>query len=93
MCCTIQKIPYPFKRTQFLRLRRRQWGGSSATYFYRLEQRFPPAGKINQAAGLPRRAVFDYFVDRECFRETRNAGIWPPPLVTLAKPVALRRVK
>ena len=25
--------------------------------------------------------------------ETRNAGTWPPPLVTLAKPVALRRVR
>ena len=25
--------------------------------------------------------------------ETRNAGTWPPPLVTFAKPVALKRVK
>jgi hypothetical protein len=24
---------------------------------------------------------------------TRKAGIWPPPLVTLARPVALRRVR
>jgi hypothetical protein len=25
--------------------------------------------------------------------DTRNAGTWPPPLVTLARPVALRRVR
>lgn len=67
--------------------------GLSTTCFCRLEQRLNSAGNINQASGLLRHAVFDYFVDRECFRETRNAGIWPPPLVTLAKPVALRRVK
>src|ERR1700730_625298 len=34
-----------------------------------------------------------YFMEGEVFGETRNAGTWPPPLVTLAKPVALRRVR
>src|SRR6266446_10003543 len=32
-------------------------------------------------------------LDGELRRDTRNAGTCPPPLVTLARPVALRRVR
>ena len=37
--------------------------------------------------------IWRYLVDGEFFGETRNAGTCPPPLVTLARPVALRRVR
>jgi len=51
---------------------------------------------------LPRRASIasspsgidsSRFIGRRISRETRKAGTWPPPLVTLARPVALRRVR
>jgi hypothetical protein len=34
-----------------------------------------------------------HFLDEGFLGETRNAGTWPPPLVTLASPVALSRVR
>jgi hypothetical protein len=92
MCCTIQKIPYPFLTTQILASAHAAIVGLSVTYFYRLEQRFRSAGQNKLGIRVTEARGLDY-LDWECFSETRNAGIWPPPLVTLAKPVALRRVK
>ena len=60
MCCTIQKIPYPFKRTQFLGLcrRKRKQDEIISELFLPFRATGPLAGKINQALGLLRQRGF-----------------------------------
>ena len=52
----------------------------NASYFTPFQQHFAREVVLPQRYGCVR-------------RETRNAGTWPPPEVTFAKPVALRRVR
>src|SRR5256886_9576332 len=63
---------------------------SDLNWPFGLAKFFGPSAGI---ASYPQAVILPDSLAAELRGETRKAGTWPPPLVTLARPVALRRVR